>query len=99
MTAKNMLRVAIPDEAHAIDIACSDVEFACGLPVRAEFQEIEGSNLIIELQVGDETEPSPHPSRLSYVVDETASRIEVLSSWRKRLHSSRLLGIAPTSGA
>ena len=43
MTAKNMLRVAMQDEAHAIDIACSDIESAVGLHVRAEFQEIEGN--------------------------------------------------------
>ena len=28
MTVKKMLRVAMPDTAHAIDIACSDVESA-----------------------------------------------------------------------
>ena len=83
MTAKNMLRVAMPDKARAIDIACSDVESAVGLHVRAEFQEIEGSKLIIELQLGDETEPTPHPSRLASVVDRAVSDIEVLSSWEE----------------
>ena len=83
MTAKNMLRVAMPDKAHAIDIACSDVESAVGLRVRAAFQEIEGGNLIIELQLGDETEQSPHPSHLASVVDEAVSHIEVLSSWEE----------------
>jgi hypothetical protein len=83
MTGKNMLRVALPDKAHAIDIACSDVESAVGLRVRAAFQEIEGGNLIIELQLGDEAEPSPHPSRLASVVDEAVSHIEVLSSWEE----------------
>jgi hypothetical protein len=78
-----MLRVATPDTTHAIDIACSDVESAVGLQVRAEFQEIEGGNLIIELQLGDETEPSPHPSRLASVVDEAVSGLAVLSSWKE----------------
>lgn len=55
MTATNKLRVSTSDTADAIDIACSDVESAVGLPVRAEFQEIEGGNVIIELQLGDET--------------------------------------------
>jgi hypothetical protein len=83
MTAKTMLRVATLDTAYAIDVACSDVESAVGLRVRAEFQEIEGGNLIIELQLGDETEPSAHPSRLASVIDKAVSNIEVLSSWKE----------------
>ena len=81
MTAKRMLRIAIPDAAHAMDIACSDVESAVGLPVRAEFQEIESGNLIIELQLGDETVHTPHPSRLASAVNDAVANIEVLSSW------------------
>lgn len=84
MTAKNMLRVAMQDKAHAIDSACSDVESAVGLRVRAEFQEIEGSNLIIELQlIDDEADVAPHPSRLASVVDSVVSHLEVLSSWEE----------------
>jgi hypothetical protein len=51
------------------------------LPVRAEFQEIEGGNLIIELQLGNEAEHIPHPSRLASVVDKAVFNMEVLSSW------------------
>jgi hypothetical protein len=83
MTAKNMLRVATPDTAHAIDIACSDVESAVGLPVRAEFQEIEGDRLILELQLGDDVGQSPHPSRLASTVDKAVANMEVLSSWKE----------------
>jgi hypothetical protein len=83
MTAKNMLRVAMPDTAHAIDIACSDVESAVGLRVRAEFQEIEGRKLIIELQLGDEADNSPHPARLASAVDQAVANVEVLSSWKE----------------
>jgi hypothetical protein len=81
MTAKRMLRIATPDTANAIDFACCDVESAVGLQVRAEFQEIEGGNLIIELQIGDEADFTPHPSRLASVVDKAVSNVEVLSSW------------------
>jgi hypothetical protein len=86
MTPRRMLRIATPDAVHAISIACSDVESAVGFPVRAEFQEIEGDTLIIELQLGhlqlgDETVRSPHPSRLASVVDKVVSNMEVLSSW------------------
>ena len=82
MTSKNMLRVATPDTAHAVDIACSEVESAVGLRVRAEFQEIEGGDLIIELQLGEEAEHSPHPARLASAVDKAVDSVEVLSSWK-----------------
>jgi hypothetical protein len=50
--------------------------------VRAEFQEIEGGNLIIELQLGEEAEHSPHPARLASAVDKAVDSVEVLSSWK-----------------
>jgi hypothetical protein len=75
MTARTMLRVATLNTAHAVDVACSDVESAVGLRVRAEFQEIEGGNLIVELQLGDDAEPSPPPSRLASVIDGAVSTI------------------------
>jgi hypothetical protein len=81
MTVRTMLRVATLDTAHAADVACSDVESAVGLRARAEFQEIEGGNVIVELQLGDEAEPAPHPSRLASVIDGAVSTLEVLSSW------------------
>ena len=77
MTTKNMLRVATPDTAHAVD-----VESVVGLRVRVEFQEIERGNLIIELQLGDETRHSLHPSRLASVVDKAVANVDVLSSWK-----------------
>ncbi len=82
MTAESMLRIATPDAAHAVDIACSDVESAVGLPAHAEFQEIEGGNLIIELRLGVGAEQSPHPSRLASAVDKAVANVEVLSSWK-----------------
>jgi hypothetical protein len=83
MTATNKLRVATIDTVHAIDIACSVVLSAVGLPVRAELQEIEGDSLIIELQLGNESVHTPHPSRLASAVDEAAADVEVLSAWKE----------------
>jgi hypothetical protein len=83
MTATNKLRVATIDTAHAIDKARSEVESAVGQPVHAEFQEIEGGNLIIELQLGSETIQTPHLSRLASAVDKAVANIEVLSSWKE----------------
>jgi hypothetical protein len=81
--AANKLRVVTLDTAHAVDFACSEVESAVGLPVRAEFQEIEGGSLILELRLGDETVHSPHPSRLASAVDRAVANMEVLSSWKE----------------
>jgi hypothetical protein len=83
LTATNKLRVATIDTPHAIDIARSEVALAVGLPVRAEFQEIEGGKLIIELQLGNETVDTPDPSRLASAVDKAVVNMEVLSSWKE----------------
>ena len=83
MTATNKLRVATIDTAHATDIARSEVESAVGLPVRAEFQEIEDGNVIIELQLGNESVHTPHHSRLASAVDKAGANLEVLSSWKE----------------
>jgi hypothetical protein len=100
MTATNKLRVATIDTAHAMDIACSDVEAAVGLPVRAEFQEIEGGHLIIELQLGSEAVHTPHPSRLASAVDNAVANVQVLSSWKESAfpeptprHSPHVMGV------
>jgi hypothetical protein len=81
MSPKYMLRIATPDADRAIEIACSDVESAVGLPVRAEFQEVEGGKLIIELQLGGTTARSHNPSQMASAVGEKVSNLEVLSSW------------------
>ncbi len=83
MPGTNKLRVATIDTTHARYIACSEVVAAVGLPVLAEFQEIEGNDVIIELQIGDETIHTSHPSRLAAAVDKAVANLEVLSSWKE----------------
>jgi hypothetical protein len=83
MTLTNKLRISTLDAADAIDIACSEVQSAVGLPVHAEFQEIEGSNLILELRLGVEAVDVPPPSRLALVVEKSSPNVEVLSAWRE----------------
>jgi hypothetical protein len=80
---KKKLRVATVDSEHAKEIACSVVESAVGIPVQAEFQEIEGGNLILELQLGNECVDTPDASRLATAVDRFASDVEVLSAWKE----------------
>ena len=84
MPGTNKLRVATIDTTRVRYIACSEVVAATGLPVLAEFQEIEGNNVIIELQIGDETIPhsSAFPTR-SRGPDKAVADLEVLSSWKE----------------
>ena len=96
MPGTNKLRGHDHRHYRARYIACSEVVAAVGLPVLAEFQEIEGNDVIIELQIGDETIHTPQPSRLAAAVDKAVADLEVLSSWKEptlpRTHSSALPG-------
>ena len=87
MTASNMIRIATTDTTDAVEIACSQVKNAVGLPVTAAFQEIEGGCLILELRLGNESGLTPSPSRLAVVVEES-SNVEVLSAWKVRSSSA-----------
>lgn len=83
MRIANKLRIATRDTANAMEIACGEVESAVGVPVQPEFQEIDGTCLIVELRLVDETECTPHPHRLAHTVESYASNVEVLSSWKE----------------
>jgi hypothetical protein len=79
--ATSKLRIAMTDATNALGVACSEVEGAVGIPVQAEFQEIEGDCLIVEFRLGTDSVLSPPASRLAYAVDHSANDVEVLSAW------------------
>jgi hypothetical protein len=81
--ATNKLRISTTDASNALDIACSEVESAVGLPVQAELQEIEGGRLIVEIRLGTDAVLSPPASRLAHAIDQSTSDIEVLSTWNE----------------
>jgi hypothetical protein len=83
MTATNKIRVATADKTGAIALVCAEVSSAIGMSVQAEFQEIEGDCLILELRLGDEKTHSPHPTRLAIAVDNAAPAVQVLSAWKE----------------
>jgi hypothetical protein len=83
MRTTNKLRVSTTDASNALDIACSEVESAVGLPVHAELQEIEGDCLIVEMRLGTDAVLSPLPSRLADAIDQSARDIDVLSVWNE----------------
>jgi hypothetical protein len=86
--ATNKLRISTTDASNALDIACSEVESAVGLPVQAEFQEIEGDYLIVEIRLGTDSVLSPPASRLAYAIDKSANDVEVLSAWSEPVRHS-----------
>jgi hypothetical protein len=53
------------------------------MSARAEFQEIEGDFLILELRLGDGYTRSPHPTCLAITVDNAAPAVQVLSAWHE----------------
>jgi hypothetical protein len=91
MNTTNKIRIATADTTDACTLACSEVTAAVGRPVQAEFQEIEGGCLILELRLGDEAlHPSrrsrsvpPPPARVATAVDIAAPTVEVLSAWHE----------------
>lgn len=88
MRATNKLRISTTDSSNALDVACSEVESAVGLPVQAELQEVEGDCLIVELRLGTDAVLSPPASRLAYAIDKSASDVEVLSAWSEPVRAT-----------
>jgi hypothetical protein len=79
----NKLRISTLDTSNALDLACSEVELVVGLPVQAEFQEIEGACLIVEIRLGTDAVHTPPASRLANAIDKSANEVEVLSAWNE----------------
>lgn len=83
MTATNKIRIATADRSGALDLVCSEVESAVGMPVQPVFQEIEGDCLILELRLDDDAAQAPPPTRLALAVDTAARDVQVLSAWNE----------------
>ena len=83
MSIAKKLRISTTDSSDAMEIACSEVESAVGVPVQAEFQEIDGPCLILELRVADGAAQTLHSDHLAAKVEGSASKIELLSSWNE----------------
>jgi hypothetical protein len=84
MTATHRLRIATTDVPGAAWSACATISGALGLPVVAEFQEIEGACLMLELRLGGNASLSAKPSLFSSIVSEAVPSVTVLSAWRQR---------------
>jgi hypothetical protein len=83
MNTSNKIRIATPDTANAVKLVCSEVASAVGLAVHAEYQEIEGACLILELRVGEQGVAPASPRRMTVAVGRAATDVEVLSAWNE----------------
>ena len=83
MSIANKLRISTTDTAHAREIACSEIEWVTGRAVQADFQEIDGSHLILELRLLEESRQTPYADRIALAVETFASNVEVLSTWKE----------------
>jgi hypothetical protein len=79
--ARNKLRVVTPDASSALDVLTAKIQLATGLSVKAELQEIDHEDLIVELRLAEVDDRPPH--ELALLVEEASTGLEVLSSWRE----------------
>jgi hypothetical protein len=73
------LRLAVADGPSALQVATAKVHLATGLGVRPEFQEIDRSDLIVELSLSDTLGCTP--GQLGRLVERSSTDLEVLSCW------------------
>jgi hypothetical protein len=73
------LRVAVPDVANALDVVRSEVKRTTGFEAKAVFQEVDHSDLVIEVDIASGNDSVPRD--IGEVVDRSASDLDVLSTW------------------
>ena len=81
MTSTSKLRVATPDIADALDAVKVEVEGATGIAEQPVFQEIDRSELVVELSLADAG--AVDPGHIAVAVESSASDLDVLSTWRE----------------
>jgi hypothetical protein len=73
------LRVAVPDVINALDVVRSEVKRATGFDAMPVFQELDHSDLVIEVNIANATDADPRD--LAEVVDRSVTELDVLSTW------------------
>jgi hypothetical protein len=81
MTSTSKLRIAVPDVADALDAVKFEVEEATGFAVEPVFQEIDRSELVVELCLADSN--AADPRRVALAVESSAGNLDVLSTWNE----------------
>jgi hypothetical protein len=83
MTSTTKLRVAVPDMADALEVVMAEVESATGFAAQPVFQEVDHSELVVELCLAGSR--APDPGRIAHAVEASANDLNVLSTWMEPL--------------
>jgi hypothetical protein len=73
------LRVAIPEVVNALDVVRSEIARTTGFDARAVFQEVDHSDLVVEVQLTSGTDADPR--EIAEAVEHSAKDLDVLSTW------------------
>jgi hypothetical protein len=81
MSSTSKLRVAIPDRTDALDVVKGGVERATGFVAQPVLQEIDYTDLVVEVQLSDSN--AADPRRVADTVGQASPDLDVLSSWKE----------------
>lgn len=79
MTPVNKIRIATPDTDDALGNVRVEVERATGFAAELEFQEIDCTDLVVELRLADAD--AVQPGLVARAVERSTRDLEVLSAW------------------
>jgi hypothetical protein len=79
VTPVNKIRIATPDTDDALGNVKVEVERATGFAAELEFQEIDCTDLVVELRLADSN--AVQPGLVARAVERSACDLEVLSAW------------------
>jgi hypothetical protein len=79
VTPVNKIRIATPDTDNALGTVRVEVERATGFVAELEFQEIDRTDLVVELRLADAS--AVQPGLVARAVERSAHDLEVLSAW------------------
>jgi hypothetical protein len=79
VTPVNTIRIATPDTDHALGDVKVEVERATGFAAHLELQEIDSTELVVELRLADSS--AVRPGLVARAVERSTGGREVLSAW------------------
>lgn len=93
MEPTTKLRVVTADRPDALQVVRQGVEEATGLAAEPEIQEVDGSELVVELRLGGP--PAAAPALVARAIEQSRRGLGVLSSWHE---ATPIGGPAPAPG-
>jgi hypothetical protein len=79
VTPVNKIRIATPDTDNALGNVRVEIERATGFAAELEFQEIDRTDLVVELRLADAS--AVQPGLVARAVERSTHELEVLSAW------------------